>query len=105
MGGRIVMKQFSLEEYLANPSKKVITRDGRSARIICTDARGRFPIIALVEKDNGQTENAFAFTKNGTYLTLEQDENDLFFVSEKHERWINLFENPNPYQSYRMLQT
>ena len=31
------MKQFSLEEYLANPSKKVVTRDGRNVRIICTD--------------------------------------------------------------------
>ena len=56
MGGRIVMRQFNLEEYLVNPSKKVVTRDGRSARIICTDAKGKFPIIALVEKDNGQTE-------------------------------------------------
>lgn len=59
------MKQFNLEEYLKNPNRKVVTRDGRSARIISTDAKGEFPIIALVEKYNGRTENAFAFTKNG----------------------------------------
>ena len=44
------MKQFNLEEYLKNPSRKVVTRDGRNVRIICTDKRGtNFPIVALVE--------------------------------------------------------
>lgn len=33
------MKPFNLEEYLANPSKKVVTGDGRKARIVCTDAK------------------------------------------------------------------
>ena len=33
------MKQFNLEEYLKNPSRKVITRDGREARIICTEGK------------------------------------------------------------------
>lgn len=33
------MKQkFDLEEYLADPSRKVVTRDGKQVRIICTDA-------------------------------------------------------------------
>ena len=34
------MKQFSLEEYLEHPDRKVVTRDGRSVRIICTDRNG-----------------------------------------------------------------
>ena len=29
------MKRFSLDEYLKNPSKKVVTRMGRKVRIIC----------------------------------------------------------------------
>ena len=29
------MKPFNLEEYLANPNRKIVTRDGRNARIIC----------------------------------------------------------------------
>ena len=33
------MKQFNLEEYLKNPSRKVITRDGREARINCTEGK------------------------------------------------------------------
>ena len=31
------MRQFSLEEYLKNPSRKVITRDGQSVKIHCTN--------------------------------------------------------------------
>ena len=41
------MKQFNLDEYLKNPTKKVITRDGNSVRILCTDAKGNFPIIEI----------------------------------------------------------
>ena len=33
------MEQFSLAEYLKNPTRPIITRDGRIARIICTDAK------------------------------------------------------------------
>ena len=40
----MVMKQFNLMEYLANPSRKIVTRDGRNVRIICTDKKGtNFP--------------------------------------------------------------
>ena len=40
------MKPFNLDEYLKNPSRKVVTRDAVNARIICTDARGVYPVIA-----------------------------------------------------------
>ena len=43
------MEQFSLEKYLENPNRKIVTRDGRSARIICTDRLAEnYPVIALV---------------------------------------------------------
>lgn len=49
------MKEFSLEEYLKNPDREVVTRDGRKVRIICTDRKGATPIIALVHNaDDGQ---------------------------------------------------
>ena len=44
------MKQFNLDEYLANPSKKVVTSDGESVRIICTDFYGKNLIIAKIEE-------------------------------------------------------
>ena len=40
------MKQFDLQEYLKNPSRKVVTRDGRDVRIICTNYDSFSPIIA-----------------------------------------------------------
>ena len=84
------MKQFSLEEYLKNPTKKVITRDGRSVRIICTDATGNFPIIALVKTYNG-SEIVLRLKENGRCYNDTEDPRDLFFVSDKKSGWINLY--------------
>ena len=85
------MEQFSLEKYLANPSRKVVTRDGRKARIICTDRRDlNFPIIALIENISGGGEKACSYTKDGRHYTDCSDIFDLFFVPEKHEGWISI---------------
>ena len=84
------MKQFSLEEYLKNPSKKVVTRDGRSARIRCTDRIDPyFPIVALISTESG--EDIVAYTSNGLHWLGAKTDYDLFFAPEKHEGWINLF--------------
>ena len=84
------MEQFSLEKYLANPSRKVVTRDGRNARIICTDRRDlNFPIIALIETSPGK-EMAYTHAKDGKHCTACTDIFDLFFAPEKHEGWINI---------------
>lgn len=86
------MKQFNLEEYIKNPSKKVITRDGRNVRIICTDAKTDYPIIALVKEQYNDKEELSTFTKNGLWkLSANRGLNDLFFAPEKHEGWINLY--------------
>ena len=87
----MAMKPFNLEEYLKNPLKKVVTRDGRNVRIICTDAKNFYPIIALVENTDGTSDDAIKYTKDGRYFTKETDNKDLFFVTEKHEGWVNIF--------------
>lgn len=84
------MKQFSLEEYLKNPTKKVITRDGNSVRIVCTNAKGNFPIIALVEMHNG-TETVLRLKENGCFYNDTEDSRDLFFTPVKKNGWINLY--------------
>ena len=85
------MEQFNLEKYLKNPTRKVVTRDGKSVRIICTDRRDlNFPIVALIEKDSGG-EVIYAHTKDGIYCNTCPTTYDLFFASEKHEGWINIF--------------
>ena len=84
------MKRFSLEEYLADPSKKVVTRDGKDVRILCTDARGLYPVVALVECTDDY-DRAYTCTKDGElYLATTSDE-DLFFAPKKKEGWVNVY--------------
>ena len=83
------MKAFSLEEYIKNPNRKVVTRNGRSARIICTDAKGNYPIVALIEE--GGYDNALSYTKDGKLYVGETNDYDLFFAPEKHEGWVNVY--------------
>ena len=88
------MKQFNLEEYLANPSRKMVTRDGRKVkRVLCTDVKGKYPIVVVIENHDGNTERAISLTKDGKYYDGSSYKNDLFFVPEKHEGWINVYRN------------
>ena len=68
-----------------------MTRDGRNARIICTDAKALYPIIALVESPNHVDEIARSYTKDGYFSPGEEYDCDLFFASEKHEGWVNIY--------------
>ena len=87
------MEQFSLEKYLANPSRKVVTREGRDVRIICTDAKLAFcPIIALIEGDGGKSEYLINYKEDGIPVGFHEAYNTLFFAPEKHEGWINVYE-------------
>ena len=88
------MKQFNLEEYLKNPSRKVVTRNGRKVkRILCTDARGQYPIVALLEAFDDDNESAFSYTKDGRFYPNEEHIYDLFFAPEKHEGWLNIYKS------------
>lgn len=99
----ITMKPFSLKEYLKDSSKKyrVVTRDGREVKIICTDAKGNFPVIGLVPDDmnDASSESPISFTTNGKYWNNQNDRADspldLFFVPITHEGWINIFKSSN----------
>ena len=86
------MKQFNLEEYLKDPSRKVVTRDGRPVRIICTDRKGLDvkPIVALITLPNCD-EIVKCFWADGIDTAGSEDKNDLFFAPTKHEGWMNLY--------------
>lgn len=85
------MKPFNLDEYLKNPDRKVITRDGRKVRrILCTDARGVYPVIALTEYDD-TSDSAYSYTKDGRYHISKPCGEDLFFAPEKHEGWATIY--------------
>ena len=56
-------------------TKPVKTSDGHKARIIFTEAKGDYPIIALVEySDNNKNiwEEAKRYTKDGLYITNQE---------------------------------
>ena len=86
------MEQFSVEKYLENPNRKVVTRDGRSVRIVCTNRLGDYPVLAFV--NNECAEQCCSYTTFGEFYE-HQDidcELDLFFVPEKREGWTNVYE-------------
>lgn len=82
------MKQFNLQEYLANPSRQVVTRDGKNVRIICTDFDNpNYPVIGEI---NGNKWPC-SFTTNGLVVKdVVAHLSDLFFAPTKHEGWINI---------------
>lgn len=90
------MKQFNLDEYIKNPSKQVVTRDGRSVKIHCTDYIGHGPIIAKVEGDNFSR----MFYSDGRSCWFEESTYDLFFAPEKHGGWMNVYRDGNGITSF-----
>lgn len=81
------MKKFNLEEYLKNPSRKIVTKDGRNVKIHCTDYLGIQPIFATIEGDAYPCN----FCKNGRYMINEESPRDLFFATKKHKGWVNVY--------------
>ena len=102
------MREFNLDEYLKNPSQKVITKDGKSVRIICTDAKQDYPVIGLLSLDD-KSETTVYYKKNGRWLADNQDEWDLFFAPTKREGWINIYkgviENHLPYVGQKVYKS
>ena len=84
------MKEFNLQEYLANPSQKVMTRDGRKARIVCTDMKNKQPILALITE--GNREDIRFYSQNGVWCNdFPNHKLDLVFAPIKKKGWINIF--------------
>ena len=87
------MKPFNLKEYLKDPSRKVVTRDGEPVRIVCTNARGSFPVVALIYNETEKSDHAHRFKEDGSFTEGCTNHRDLFFVTQKHEGWVNLYYN------------
>jgi hypothetical protein len=66
------------------------TRDGRKARIVCTDKRSPFPIVAIYEGKCGQDEGFDSFCLNGKlHDDSEPSSGDLINFPEppKYRAW------------------
>lgn len=90
------MKPFNLEA--AKAGKPVCTRDGRKARIICFDRNDLYPIVALIECEDGK-EMIGAYSKEGCTEIYEIKGTDLMMLPEKKEGWINIYEDMVIYES------
>lgn len=84
------MEQFSLEKWLQDKSRKIVTRRGNQVRIICTDRKhggDTLPIVFLEESPDGIGEFLLSCRADGTcdnYYTPY----DLFFADEENTNKI-----------------
>ena len=85
------LKPFDLKA--AKAGKPVCTRDGRKARIICFDAKGDKPIIALVEMGTAETPNNYPI--DGKAVSAKEASCDLMMLPEKKEGWVNVYTYDN----------
>ena len=99
------MKPFNLKTYLENPSRKVITRDGRPVRIVSTNANlfspgpdaNKYPVVALIKvssANRGKRPNEEilnCYNTDGNIIPGRNDRSDLFFETVKVSGWINIY--------------
>ena len=81
-----------------DPTKPVQTRDGHPARIICTDAKGNWPIVALVSTSTTippyvAEETPFPFSADGRRIIGAATTTDLVNIPEEHEVWVRVYKN------------
>ena len=95
------MVKFSLEEYLKDTSRKVVTRCGEEVKIKCTDMDGAngLVIVGLVRSYRTGKEVPMSWTKEGQYNPLAGDSfYDIFFKEDKklieRKGWVNVYKSP-----------
>lgn len=68
--------------YQKDPTRAVVTRDGRKVRILCTDMKDPvYPVVAIVA-DTGGYEKVLTYTPEGMYIAIGDDReayNNLYF--------------------------
>ncbi len=71
-----------------DPTKPVQTRDGRKARIICTDLRHPWYSMAVAIADENGLETISCYSKSGRWDERYDDENSLVNIPEKRKYWV-----------------
>ena len=84
------MKSFNLKEHLEHPEWKVVTREGKPVRILCTDLDDNdYPVAAATKN-----RHVDKYTADGLFQAGKETKYDLFFASEKHEGWVIISKLP-----------
>ena len=84
------MKPFSIKVYTKDPSRKVVTRGGLQARIICTDLKNHHPVIAAFDNGDGK-EKICLYDEHGRCDVEIDSIYDLFLGPVKKMAWANLY--------------
>ena len=73
------MKPFSIKEYLENPNREVVTREGKPVRILCTDLDDNdYPVAAATKN-----RHVDRYTADGLFQAGKKTKYDLFFEWEE----------------------
>jgi hypothetical protein len=79
-----------------DPTRPVVTRDGRKARILATHLKDvTHPIVAAIESAAGQ-EVIYTFTLDGAMYADSESGSDLIGAPTKHKGWVNLYRRSEP---------
>lgn len=79
-----IQKPFSVEAW--KNGAKVETRSGREVRILCTDIKNCYSIVAAIMCEDGE-ESITVYDADGHFCTGSENNCDLVIVEEEPERW------------------
>lgn len=72
----------------------VCTRDGRNARILCFDAKGDRPIVALIDQKGLLNDYPYKYYANGSFYDSDTvSDIDLMIVPSIKTGYVNLYKN------------
>ena len=97
---------FDLEA--AKAGAKVVTRDGRPARIVCWDRVGCATIMALVMNELGDLERPCFYTRDGVcfaYNNPSSAQIDLFLAPTPVKRWRVVYRGADDNAAQRDFET
>ena len=73
-----------------------VKRNGKSARIICTDLVGDYPIAAAEMEEEGEIVETY--TEKGEYVKGTKTRHDLFNApAPKRKMWVNVYSDMSCY--------
>lgn len=72
----------------------VCTRDGRKARILCFDAKGDRPVVALIDQKGISDDYPYKYYTNGSFYDDDTiSDIDLMIVQSAKTGWANLYKS------------
>jgi len=95
--GADIVSEWPTSDFDPNWPHGHVTRDGKKARVVCTDHKGGAPILVLV--DEGCLESVWGANPDGSCPDRSQSKYDLINApAPKREWWVNVYADEPPVQ-------